>query len=149
MTLLLALLQGPASLQAPPPPPPFPLLDPRLGLAPDQRQAIEALLQGRREVLHARHQAWDEARKALREALGDPTRSSADLEALLAREAGAHRAQVLETHALLVEAAKLLRPEQREAAARLKPAFPPEGPRGPRPEDHSEGRPEGRPEPRR
>lgn len=144
MPILLALLQGPAALQAPPPPPPFPLLDPRIGLEPDQRRTIEALLASRREALHARHQAWDEARKALREALGDPTRSAADLEALLTREAAAHRAQVLEAHALLQEAAKGLRPEQRQAAARLKPAFPPEGPRGPRPE----GGPEGRPEPR-
>ncbi|HJW34145.1 MAG TPA: periplasmic heavy metal sensor [Holophagaceae bacterium] len=144
MPILLALLQGPASLQAPPPPPPFPLLDPRLGLEPDQRRAIEALLASHRDALHARHQAWEAARKALREALGDPTRATADLEALLTQEAGAHRAQVLEAHAVLLEAAKLLRPEQRQAAARLQPPFPPEGPRGPRPE----AAPEGRPEPR-
>ncbi len=145
MPLLLALLQGPASLQAPPPPPPFPLLDPRLGLDPDQRRAIEALLASHRDALHASHQAWDEARKALREALGDPTRTNVDLEALLTQEAAAHRAQVLAAHAVLLEAAKVLRPEQRQAAARLKPTLPPEGPRGPRPE----GGPEGRPEPRR
>ncbi|MBI3130933.1 MAG: periplasmic heavy metal sensor [Acidobacteria bacterium] len=147
MSILLALLQGPASLQAPPPPPPppFPLLDPRLGLDPDQRQALEALLASHRDALHARHEAWEEARKALREALSDPTRTTADLEAPLAREAEAHRAQALAAHALLVEAAKVLRPEQRQAAARLKPAFPPEGPRGPR----SKGGPDGRPEPRR
>lgn len=138
MTFLLPLLTAP-TLQAPPPPPPFPLLDPRLNLDAAQRTQIEAILARHREALHAKREAFEACRQALREALGDPTRSGADLEALLAAETAAHRDQVLTAHAMLREAAQVLRPDQRDAAARLKPLEGPregrgEGPRGRRPE---------------
>ena len=141
MPLLLALLQAPG-LQAPPPPPPFPLLHPSLGLDAAQRTQIEALLTRHRDALQAKRDAFEARRQALRQALADPTRTPADLEALLAAEAAAHRDQVLAAHALLREAARVLRPEQREAAARLKPQEGPHGggPHGPRPEGP---RPEG------
>ncbi len=146
MTFLLTLLTAP-TLQAPPPPPPFPLLDPRLGLEPAQRQQIEGILARHRDALHAKREAFDAARQALREALGNPARTAAELDALLAREAAAHRDQVLAAHAVLQEAAQVLRPEQRTAAAQLKPHDGPgrgrgEGHRGPRPGGPG---PEGRP----
>lgn len=146
---LFATLLAVPSLQAPPPPPPFPLLDPRLGLDEAQRSQIQAILARHRDTLHAQREAFEARRQALREALGDPTRTAAELESLLAAEAAAHRDQVLAAHAVLREAAQVLRPDQRQAAARLKPQ---EGPRGPRPGGPMGGAPgeggEGHPAPR-
>lgn len=150
---LLPLLTAP-SLQAPPPPPPFPLLHPRLGLDAAQRTQIEALLARHHEALQAKREAFEQARQALRAALGDPARSQADLEALLSAEASAHRDHALAAHALLREAAQVLRPDQREALATLRPHLGPgpgqgqgpgrgpgmgPGPRGPRPEGGARG----------
>lgn len=148
MIFLLPLLTAPA-LQAPPPPPPFPLLHPSLGLDATQRTQIEAILARHRDSLHAKREAFEAKRQALRDALGDPARTRGELESLLAAEAAAHREQVLTAHAVLQEAAQVLRPEQREAAARLKPQEGRgpgfgrgEGPRGSRPERPG---PDGRP----
>lgn len=132
--------------QRPPqPPPPFPILalGRELGLSEDQRQAIHALLEQRRDRMHAAHEKAEQAKAAFHRAMVDVSKSQADLDAALRLASEAHRAEAQEAHALLQEAAKLLTPEQRAAYQRLAASLPPPPPA------RSEGREEGHGGPRR
>lgn len=138
MTLLALLLQTPGHMQAapppqPPPPPPFPLLAlaDRLGLSAEQTTSIRAVLDRHRESLQTKHRAAQSSREAMHQAMGNPALSAAELEGLARKEADAHRAEMMEAHQALQEAAKVLTPAQLASYQTLRATLPPPPGRGP------------------